>query len=210
MDCIKRSQEALSGRTWMAVKFFVKNEISRRSRKISKWHAYLRIFLAGGVWCMVTLIYDDPPSLLIWICCPGPPCNGNFLRSLPCLAFFSLWLIISWQDTAFLLISEHCLFVNVSEVYSSNKPGGLPPFLPCPNPKSHQSPLPHKKITVPYKPLVNRYRRKHRANRIGRLHVNSSQKNPNKTHFTHKLALNWTKHTLSLVFPHRYNATPCL
>ena len=141
---------------WTAVKFFVKNEISRRSRKISKWHAYLRIFLAGGVWCMVTLIYDDPPSLLIWICCPGPPCNGNFLRSLPCLAFFSLRLIILWQDTAFLLISEHCLFVNVSEVYSSNKPGGLPPFLPCPNPKSHQSPLPHKKITVPYKPLVNR------------------------------------------------------
>lgn len=110
MDCIKRSQEALSGRTWTAVKFFVKNEISRRSRKISKWHAYLRIFLAGGVWCMVTLIYDDPPSLLIWICCPGSPCNGNFLRSLPCLAFFSLWLIILWQDTAFFAY-QRALFV---------------------------------------------------------------------------------------------------
>ena len=36
MDCIKRSQEALSGRMWTAVKFFVKNEISRRSREISK------------------------------------------------------------------------------------------------------------------------------------------------------------------------------
>ena len=74
--------------------FFVKNEIMHRSRGVSKWHAYLQIFLAGGVWCMVTLIYDDPPSLLIWICCPGSPCNGNFLRSLPCLVFFSLRLII--------------------------------------------------------------------------------------------------------------------
>ena len=89
MECIERSPESLSGRTWTAVKFFVKNEIARRSRKISKWHACLLIFLAGGVWCMVTLIYDDPPSLLIRICCPGPPCNGKFLRSPHCMAFFS-------------------------------------------------------------------------------------------------------------------------
>ena len=101
MDCIKRSQEALSGRTWTAVKFFVKNEISRRRRKISKWHAYLRIFLAGGVWRMVTLIYDDPPSLLIWICCPGPPYNGNFLRSLPSGIF---------QFMTDIIVTGYCFF----------------------------------------------------------------------------------------------------
>ena len=35
-ECIKRSQGALSSRSWTAVKFFAKNEVERRKRKFNK------------------------------------------------------------------------------------------------------------------------------------------------------------------------------
>ena len=35
-ECIKRSQGALSSRSWTAVKFFVKNEVERRKRRVKK------------------------------------------------------------------------------------------------------------------------------------------------------------------------------
>lgn len=35
-ECIKRSQGALSSRSWTAVKYFVKNEVDRRKRLVNK------------------------------------------------------------------------------------------------------------------------------------------------------------------------------
>ena len=35
-ECIKKSQGALSSRSWKAVKYFVKNEVNRRKRRIDK------------------------------------------------------------------------------------------------------------------------------------------------------------------------------
>ena len=35
-ESIKRSQGALSSRSWTAVKFFVKNEVERRKRRVKK------------------------------------------------------------------------------------------------------------------------------------------------------------------------------
>ncbi|XP_015779646.1 PREDICTED: uncharacterized protein LOC107357516 [Acropora digitifera] len=35
-ECIKRSQGALSSRSWTAVKFFVKNEVEKRKRRVKK------------------------------------------------------------------------------------------------------------------------------------------------------------------------------
>ena len=35
-QCINRSQGALSSRSWTAVKFFVKNEVDRRKRRVNK------------------------------------------------------------------------------------------------------------------------------------------------------------------------------
>ena len=35
-DCIKKSEGALSSRSWTAVKYFVKNEVERRKRRVNK------------------------------------------------------------------------------------------------------------------------------------------------------------------------------
>lgn len=48
--CLRKSQGALRGRTWLAVKYFIKNEITRRNRKVRKWTVVRHISNIVGNW----------------------------------------------------------------------------------------------------------------------------------------------------------------